>query len=110
MPCDGMMQYNGQTAAQRRAELAVKAKEVAKLVALKKIGIKIGPRGVVMFTNVPDDVRVGANDSCIYRRIRGDSAVRAAVLRAEAMQGVKVNERFVAAGGHSHDGITAGSD
>lgn len=109
MPCEGMLQY-GQTVVQRRAELAAAAKKAARLLAMKKIGLKIGPRGVVMFTGLADEDRKGANDACIYNRIKGDPAVRAAVLRAEAMSGVKVNARLVAQGGHSHDGVTVGLD
>lgn len=49
---------------------------------------------------------VGLADTCVYRRLLASNApgLRAAIMRAEALAGRKVNESAVTAGVHSHDG------
>lgn len=52
------------------------------------------------------DKRDGVSDLCAYRALTSSNSpsLRAAVLRAEAMAGRKIDPRAIAAGVHSHDG------
>jgi hypothetical protein len=50
--------------------------------------------------------RNGISDACAYRKLlaSGSPALRAALAKAEAMAGRKVDPQAIASGVHSHDG------
>lgn len=109
MACE-LMLYDGQTLAQRAKEVREAKEKVKKLLALRKIGVVIGRQGAITFTGIPDGDRRGMTDACIYQAVKATPAFRAALLRAEASAGRKLDERQIVAGVHSHDnGATWGS-
>lgn len=82
---------------------------VARLEAAMKAGtvtVKVGPTGAITFAGWGSEEREGVSDVCAYRKLAasGSAALRAAVAKAEAMAGRKVDARAIAAGVHSHDG------
>ena len=105
MPCDSRRKQN-QTAAQRKTEVRAAVRRIDKLIAAKQIGVKVGPQGAVTFTGLPDTVRDGLTDVCIYRMLTrtGSAAARMAIARAEQLAGRAVDRKVIAAGVHSHDG------
>lgn len=115
MPCDTRLKPR-QTLAQRAEEVKKRAARIAELLAEQqrqrlldakaRIGIKIGPTGAIVFTGLTAEERDGMTDGCIYRMLKrsGSAAARQAITRAEMVAGVKVNERVIAQGTHSHDG------
>lgn len=105
MPCDSMVKA-GQTLAQRKTQVRKAAQRVDKLVASKKVKVKVGPQGAVAFTGLSDVDRDGLTDACIYRRLMqtGSAAAKMAIMRAEQLAGRGVDRATVAQGVHSHDG------
>ena len=105
MPCDRIVKPR-QTVAQRQAEVRTAKARIDKLLAAKKIKIKIGPQGAVAFIGIPDEVRDGVTDVCVYNHImtKGSHGARQAIAKAEQMSGRSVDKKVVAAGTHSHDG------
>jgi hypothetical protein len=105
MPCDTMRKPN-QTLSQRVEEVKKRVTVVDKLIAARKVTVKVGPQGAITFTGIPDEDRDGMTDACIYRMLtrKGSAAARMAIQRAEAMAGRSVDRKVVAAGTHSHDG------
>ena len=105
MPCDSMRLPN-QTMSERVTEVRTAAQRIDKMLAARKIGVKVGPQGAVTFTGLSEADRSRMTDACIYRRIMqsGSAASKIAIARAEQLSGVRVNKSVVANGVHSHDG------
>jgi hypothetical protein len=79
---------------------------VDKLIAARKVTMKVGPQGAVTFTGISESDRDGMTDACIYRMLTrtGSAATKMAIARAEQLAGRSINRSVVAAGVHSHDG------
>lgn len=107
MPCD-TVRKQGQTVAQRAAEVRAAAKKIDALVAAKRVQVKVGPQGAVAFLGLAETDRDGLTDACIYRSLTrtGSATARMAIARAEQLAGRTVDRAVVAAGVHSHDGGT----
>ena len=105
MPCNTKLK-KGQTVAQRAAELRKRGEQVDKMLAAGRVGVKVGPQGAVTFTGIPEDVRDGMTDACVYRAImaRGSHQAKMAIAKAERLAGRVVDKKVVASGLHSHDG------
>jgi hypothetical protein len=105
MPCDTMRLPN-QTMSERVTEVRTAAQRIDKLLAARKIGVKVGPQGAVTFTGISDADRSRMTDACIYRRIiqSGSAASKMAIQRAEQLAGRSISKATVANGVHSHDG------
>ena len=102
MVCD--LRSFGLTPLQRRKQIQDALARLAKQLKDGTVKVKIGANGGVAF--VGDWQRDGVSDTCAYRRLKssGSPELRAAVAKAEAEAGRKVDENAVAAGTHSHDG------
>jgi hypothetical protein len=96
----------GQTIAQRAAEISAAARVVSQGLTTGRVRAKIGPQGAIAFDGLSDEDRNGASDACIYRRIMatGSALARAKIEQAETLAGRKVDYRAVNGGHHSHDG------
>lgn len=105
MPCDTQLKPN-QTVAQRMLEVRKAASSIDALVAARKAQVKVGPQGAVTFTGIPDSVRDGMTDACVFRMLSrsGSAATKMAIARAEQLAGRSISRATVAAGVHSHDG------
>lgn len=105
MPCNTKLK-KGQTIAQRAAELRKRGEQIDKMLAAGRVGVKIGPQGGIAFTGIPEDVRDGMTDNCVYRAImaRGSHQAKLAIAKAERLAGRAVDKKVVAQGLHSHDG------
>ena len=105
MPCDTVVKQ-GQTAAQRIAEVKENTKRIDKLLATKKIQVKVGPQGAVAFIGLSAAQRDGMTDACIFRMLTrtGSAQAKMAIMRAEQLAGRRIDPKTVAAGVHSHDG------
>ena len=105
MPCDTQLAPQ-QTLAQRKDEVRKAMTVVDKMVAARKVTVKVGPQGAVTFVGLSDEDRKKMTDACIYRRIMatGSAAAKMAIVRAEQVAGRSVDRKVVAAGIHSHDG------
>lgn len=68
------------------------------------VKVIIGRNGGIAFAGWAQDDRSGVSDLCAYRALMNSPAMRRAVMRAEAMQGNKLDPRAIASGLHSHDG------
>ena len=102
MPCDTIQSLTDyQKEAQQRALGAL-----AKALSSGAVRVKVGRNGAVAFDGWQEQDRAGLYDLCAYRRLSAEHSpeLRQAVMRAEALAGVKVSARTVAAGVHSHDG------
>lgn len=107
MPCDTRLK-TGQTISQRKDEVRKAATAIDKLIASRQAQVRVGPQGAVTFVGIPEDVRDGLTDACVYRRIMasGSAGAKMALLRAEQLAGRSIDRRVVAGGTHSHDGGT----
>src|SRR5512139_2970566 len=107
MPCDTKLKPK-QTLAQRKKEVRKAAAAIDKMLAVNKVQAKIGKQGAIAFVGIPDNVRDGLTDACVYRRIvtSGSVAARQAIAKAERLAGRSVDKRVVAAVMHSHDNGT----
>lgn len=103
MPCDTVFKP-GQNIVQRAGEITRALKRLQDAIGLGRVQVKIGANGAIAFAGWQD--RDGITDACAYRRLMssGSSELRRAIARAEAIAGVKVNERVINGGAHSHDG------
>lgn len=107
MPCFRQLKPN-QTINERAVEVRKAVSAVDKLLASKRVQVKVGPQGAVTFVNVPEAVRDGMTDACIFRTLSrtGSVAAKMALARAEQLAGRSVDRAVVAQGVHSHDGGT----
>ena len=106
MPCDTVLRPN-QTIEQRADQIDAALRRLENYLSNNSVRVVIDPRtGAPAFRGWKQDDDQPVTDNCAYRMLRARSspALRIAVARAESQQGVKVNERAVAAGTHSHDG------
>jgi hypothetical protein len=105
MPCDTRLKPR-QTISERAKEIREAGKKIDELLTKGKVDVVIGEDGAVAFNKIPDDVRDGMTDACIYRAImsRGGFAAKQAIVKAEQRSGRSINKQTVAQGVHSHDG------
>lgn len=105
MPCNTKLKQ-GQTIAQRAAELRKRGQQIDGMLVAGRVNAKVGPQGSIVFTGIPEDVRDGMTDACVYRAImaRGSHQAKMAIAKAERLAGRAVDKRVVAQGIHSHDG------
>lgn len=105
MPCATRLK-KGQTVSERAAELRKRGEQIDKMLAAGRVGAKVGPQGAITFTGIPEDVRDGMTDACVYRAImaRGSHQAKMAIAKAERLAGRTVDKKVVAQGLHSHDG------
>ncbi len=105
MPCNTKLK-KGQTIAQRAAELRKRGQQIDGMLASGRVGAKVGGQGGITFTGIPEDVRDGMTDACVYRAImaRGSHQAKMAIAKAERLAGRTVDKGVVASGLHSHDG------
>jgi hypothetical protein len=113
MPCDTRLKENyrnlkrRQTISERAEEIRRTVTDVNSLIAAGKVKPIVDKRtGAVAFDGLDDNIRDGATDACIYRRlmVSGSSLTKAKLAQAEAMAGRTVNKQALAQGVHSHDG------
>lgn len=102
MPCDAIRSKPYQTLEQRMEEIREKTAIIGGLIVQNKVKAVVGPQGAVTFTGIPDDVRAGMTDGCIFRRIT--SPTGNALAAAKIAQAGPVNKQVIAQGIHSHDG------
>jgi len=106
MPCNTRLKPQ-QTMAERALEVRKAGERIDKLLALGSAKVKVDKRtGGVVFVGIPDDVRDGLTDACVYRRIMssGSHKAKQAIMQAERLAGRAVDKKAVATGLHSHDG------
>jgi hypothetical protein len=105
MPCDTRPLKPNETLEQRGRQIDEALARLERFLENKSVTVFIGPKGAPVFRgwNKGDDP---VTDNCAFRMLRARSspALRVAVARAESQQKIKINEREVAAGTHSHDG------
>ena len=103
MACDFRIPA-GMTPVQRKTQIEQAVDRLNKALEAGTVKVKVGPSRAITF--VGSWQRDGISDTCAYRKltIAGSSALRMAVARAEALAGVKIDPKAIAAGEHSHDG------
>jgi hypothetical protein len=107
MPCDSVRQSPKQTLAQRAKQVQEARRKIDRLLAVGAANMKVDKTtGAVVFVGIPDDVRAGITDACVYRAImtKGSHAAKQAIAKAERLSGRRVNKQAVNSGLHSHDG------
>lgn len=100
MPCTTRptlteLQKQGQARALERLRQAIGAGTVTLVVSRQ---------GAIALRGWVDAERNDVTDLCAYRKLQNTPEMRRAQAKAEALAGVKVNPRTIAAGVHSHDG------
>jgi hypothetical protein len=106
MACESFIKPN-QTIAQRAREIDEALDTLEQRLQNNSVKVVIDKRtGALTFAGWNSADRRDITDACAYRVMvsRNSVALRQAVARAEAIQGVKVNQRAIATGMHSHDG------
>ena len=105
MPCDTRLKPR-QTPVQRKAEIAKAVAALERLLTAGKTRVVVGRNGAIAFQGWDPNERDGVSDVCAYRALTAANsmALRAAVVRAEGLAGVKVDAKVVASGVHSHTG------
>lgn len=105
MACDTRLRPN-QTTVQRKAEVKKAITTLEQRLVAGSTRVVVGRNGALAFQGWEANERDGVSDACAYRVLTAanSAALRAAVVRAEGLAGVKVNAKQVAAGTHSHDG------
>lgn len=105
MPCNTRLKPR-QTVSQRAAEIRKAGERIDALLAGGRVKATVGKQGGIAFVGIPDDVRDGMTDACVYRAImaRGSHAAKLAITKAERLAGRTVDKKVVASGTHSHDG------
>ncbi len=103
MACYTVLKEN-QTLAQRSAEVAASLARLKRYIAAGQVQIKIAPNGAIGLAGWKD--RDDLTDVCAVRTLmaQGSWELRQAIVKAEAMQGRRVNLQATAAGWHTHDG------
>ncbi len=102
MPCDTKRGLDAQQ--KQRMTDALARLEAA--LAGGAVALVIGRQGAIAFRGWKEEDRAGLSDLCAYRRLSSANspALRRALARAEAQAGMKIDQRALAAGVHSHDG------
>jgi hypothetical protein len=105
MPCFTQLKPN-QTKQQRASEVKHAAELIDKLIASKRVQIKVGKQGAVAFVGIPDNVRDGMTDTCVFNALKNSrsAATRIAFQKAQQLAGRPIDTKMVAQGVHSHDG------
>jgi len=104
MACDTKLKPN-QTLSQRATEVRKAAERIDKMLAARKLQVKVGPQGAIAFIGLSESDRDGMTDACIYRMLTrsGSAAAKMQIARAEQIAGRAVDRSVVAHGVHSHD-------
>lgn len=102
MACESRLRQ-GQTLAQRGAQIKAALKRLEAALTAGRVKVTIAPNGAVAFAGWAD--RDDVTDACAYRVLSSESSwgLRQAVARAQVTSGRQVNPQAVAAGWHSHD-------
>ena len=89
---------------QRRRAMQDAIERLGRALQGGTVRVVIGANGAIAFKGVWRNE--GVTDLCAFRALKaaGNSALRAAITRAEIIAGRQVNEQAIAAGTHSHDG------
>lgn len=105
MPCDTVLSEN-QTLQQREREIKEALARLERYLQSGQVRVQIGMQGAVAFTGWND--RNGVSDVCAYRLLTLENSwsLKQAIARAEVMAGKKVNPQAIAAGMHTHDGMS----
>ena len=106
MPCDRRLKA-GQTISDRAGEIRTVVAKLSDALANGRVKAVVDKtKRAVAFVGLSDKDRDGVTDACAYRRIMtsGSALARAAIVRAEALAGVRVDNKQMAVGVHSHDG------
>ncbi len=105
MACTSALRQ-GQTLAERMAEVTRALKELELKIAAGAVKVAIGQNGAVALTGWSAADRSGVSDACAVRALmlEGSMVLRLALQRAELLSGRKMNVNAVASGVHSHDG------
>lgn len=105
MVCDTRLKPN-QTIQQRKAEVLKAVEKLERGLMSGRVKPKISVGGAIAFEGWNDLDRDGVTDNCAYRRIMssGSALALAALAKAEALAGRKVDRTVVNSGVHSHDG------
>ena len=105
MPCDTKLKPK-QTLQQRADEVRRAVATLDKLLAARRIQVRIGPKGGIAFQGWLESDRDGITDACAYRRIMatGSALAKAEIAKAEQLAGRSVDRQAIAQGLHSHDG------
>lgn len=103
MPCNTKLKPR-QTLSGRKLEVKRAIDTIQQGLATNRFGVKLSPNGAIAFTGIPDSIRDGVTDACVYRAIAnsGSALARAAVQRAEILAGRSVDKQQVAVGAHAH--------
>ena len=112
MPCFSKPRVN-QTPEQRRVEVKKVMTDIEKLIAKRKVKIKLGPQGAAVLIGLSDADRAGLTDTCILRMLMnsGSESAKMAIQQAEMLAGRSINRKAIEQGLHSHDaGRTWGRD
>jgi MoxR-like ATPase len=107
MPCEAWRARAEQTLAERKEEIKEATTILDKLIMQKKVKVVVGKQGAVTFVgDAWARNRRGITDACAYRRLvtTGSVLTRTEISRAETLAGVKIDQKVVAQGVHSHDG------
>src|SRR5258706_11111532 len=98
------MRKRNRTPSQRVAEVSKIVERVNQMVASGRIQVKVGGQGAVVFVGIPEEIRDGVTDSCIYRRmmVSGSALARMKIAQAEQLAGRSISRQAVAQGWHSH--------
>lgn len=100
MPCDTRPSM---TAAQRQAQAEALQRLQVEL-AQKRVRVRLSANGAAAFVDWPDQDRAGLTDVCAFRKLANAPELRRAIAAAEVRQGLRFDQRQLAAGVHSHDG------
>lgn len=105
MVCDTRLK-KGQTISERAAEVRRATSALEQAIAARRVTIKVGPQGAVVFQGWSEQERDGITDNCAYRRLlaTGSALARAEIAKAEMTAGRTINRQAIAQGVHSHDG------
>lgn len=111
MPCDTIFRRN-QTITVRKEEIKKVIKTVEDGLARGKIKAVVSKKGGVAFDGLAVTDRDDVTDACVYRAIMrsGSALSRHMLMKAENQAGVRIDQKVVAGGHHSHDGGKSWSD
>lgn len=106
MACDTQPYVPNQTLSERKAEVKKVIDLVAQEIVAGRVRPKVGAQGAIAFDGIPDAMRRGVSDACVYRRIMatGSAMAKQQLARAEQLAGRRVDQKALAGGHHSHDG------
>lgn len=105
MPCDTRLKPK-QTIQQRKTEVLKAVEKLQRDLTSGRVKPKISMGGAIAFEGWNELDRDGVTDNCAYRRLlsSGSPLALAAIAKAEALAGRKVDRTVVNSGVHSHDG------